>query len=159
MFMYFLLQHMNANLKSGFWLAREAEPYLEKTKYFEYFWIVFMYLLESFRSYSCSFYVHHKDFECWKERVKSVRIRSFSDPLFPAFGLSTERYKVSKQLSISAISSINIKTEVVTLKGQPCKLCNNKHMIASTQITNSEIFAFIAVLVFKLLSHKGLFIN
>ena len=30
-------------------------------------------------------------------------------------------------------------------------------MIASTQITNTEIFAFIAVLVFKLLSHKVLF--
>ena len=36
MFMYFSLQHMDANLKSGFWLAREAEPHLEKTKYFEY---------------------------------------------------------------------------------------------------------------------------
>ena len=32
-------------------------------------------------------------------------------------------------------------------------------MIASTQITNNEIFAAIAVLVFKLLSRKGLFIN
>ena len=27
--------------------------------------------------------------------VKSVRIRSFSGPYFPAFGLSTERYSVS----------------------------------------------------------------
>ena len=32
-------------------------------------------------------------------------------------------------------------------------------MIASTQITNSEIFAFVAVLVYKLLSHKVLFIS
>ena len=32
-------------------------------------------------------------------------------------------------------------------------------MIASTQITNSEIFAFIAVPVFKILSRKTLFIN
>ena len=32
-------------------------------------------------------------------------------------------------------------------------------MIASAQITNTEIFAFIAALVFKLLSHKVLFIN
>ena len=32
-------------------------------------------------------------------------------------------------------------------------------MIAVTQITNTEIFAFIAVLVLKLLSHKVLFIN
>ena len=32
-------------------------------------------------------------------------------------------------------------------------------MIASTQITNSETSAFIAVLVFKFLSHVVLFIN
>ena len=32
-------------------------------------------------------------------------------------------------------------------------------MIASTQITCTEIFTFIAVLVFKLLSRKVLFIN
>ena len=32
-------------------------------------------------------------------------------------------------------------------------------MIASTQRTNIEIFAFIAVVVFKLLSRKVLFIN
>ena len=45
------------------------------------------------------------------------------------------------------------------LKAQSCKLYSNKYMIASTQITNTEIFAFIAVLVFKLLSWKVLFIN
>ena len=32
-------------------------------------------------------------------------------------------------------------------------------MIASIQITNTEIFILIAVLVFALLSHKVLFIN
>ena len=32
-------------------------------------------------------------------------------------------------------------------------------MIASTEIANTEIFALIAVLVFKLLSRKVLFIN
>ena len=32
-------------------------------------------------------------------------------------------------------------------------------MITSTQITNTEIFAFISVLVFKILSRKGLFTN
>ena len=45
------------------------------------------------------------------------------------------------------------------LKVQSCKLHNNKYMIASIQITNTEIFAFIAVLVFELLSRKVLFIN
>ena len=46
-----------------------------------------------------------------------------------------------------------------TLKVQPCKLHKNIYMIASTQITTTEIFAFIAVLVLKLLSGKSLFIN
>ena len=36
---------------------------------------------------------------------------------------------------------------------------NNKYMIASTQIANSEIFAFVAVVVFKLLSGQFLFVN
>ena len=45
------------------------------------------------------------------------------------------------------------------LKVQSCKLYNNKYTIASTQITNTEIFTFIAVLVFKLLSRKVLFIT
>ena len=36
---------------------------------------------------------------------------------------------------------------------------NNKNMIALTQITSTEMFAFIAVLVFKLISRKVLFIN
>ena len=34
------------------------------------------------------------------------------------------------------------------LKVQSCKLDNNKCMIASTQTTNTEIFAFMAILVF-----------
>ena len=45
------------------------------------------------------------------------------------------------------------------LKIQPCKLYNDKYRIPSTQITNTEIFAFIAVRVFKLLSCKALLIN
>ena len=48
---------------------------------------------------------------------------------------------------------------MLDLKVQSCKLYNNKCMIASTKITNNEIFAFTAVLVFKLLSRKVLFIN
>ena len=45
------------------------------------------------------------------------------------------------------------------LKVQSCKLCNNKYMITSTQITNTEIFAYIAFLVSQLLSREVLFIN
>ena len=44
-------------------------------------------------------------------------------------------------------------------KVQPSKLCNGKYMIPSTQITNTEIFVFIAVRIFKLFSRKVLFIN
>ena len=46
-----------------------------------------------------------------------------------------------------------------SLKVQSCKSYNNKYMIALTQITNTEVFTFIAVLVLKLLSRKVLFIN
>ena len=51
------------------------------------------------------------------------------------------------------------RTNSQTLKVQPCKLYNSKYIIASAQITNTEIFIFIVVLVFKLLSRKVLFIN
>ena len=48
----------------------------------------------------------------------------------------------------------------VYLKLRSCKLNNVKYKIASTlKITNTEIFAFIAVLVFKLSSREVLFIN
>ena len=45
------------------------------------------------------------------------------------------------------------------LKVQLCRLYNGKYMVASTQITSTEHFALIAVQVFKLSSHKVLFIN
>ena len=45
------------------------------------------------------------------------------------------------------------------LKVQSCISYNNKYMIASTQRANTEIFAFLAVQVFKLWSRKVLFIN
>ena len=51
------------------------------------------------------------------------------------------------------------KNTDLSLKVQSCNLCSNKYMIPSTQITSAKIFAFTAVLVFKLLSRKVLFIN
>ena len=45
------------------------------------------------------------------------------------------------------------------LRVQSCKLYNNKYVIATTQRTNIEICAFIAVPVFKLFSRKVLFVN
>ena len=45
------------------------------------------------------------------------------------------------------------------LELQSCKLSYDKYTIALTQMTNTEIFAFMVVLVFKLRSRKALFIN
>ena len=45
------------------------------------------------------------------------------------------------------------------LKVQSYKIYNNKYVIASQQVKNTEVFAFIAVLVFKLLNRKLLFIK
>ena len=45
------------------------------------------------------------------------------------------------------------------LKVQSCKLYSNKYTIASNQITKTEIFAFLVIVDFKLLSRKVLFIN
>ena len=55
--------------------------------------------------------------------------------------------------------SIRCSNPLAFLKVQSCKLYNNKYMIVSTQITNTKIFSFIPVLVFKLLSRKVLFTN
>ena len=57
------------------------------------------------------------------------------------------------------IRNFSIFTKVLHLKVQSCKLYNNKYMITLTQIKNTETFTFIAVLVFKLLSPKFLFIK
>ena len=46
-----------------------------------------------------------------------------------------------------------------TIKSTAMQIYNNKCMIVSTQATNTKIFAFIAVLVFKLFNCKILFIN
>ena len=45
------------------------------------------------------------------------------------------------------------------LKVQPCKLSNNKDIIASAQMTNTEIFTFIILQTLKLLKRNFLFIN
>ena len=61
--------------------------------------------------------------------------------------------------NVSLMSLVLFSKGNLHLKVQSCNLYNNKYMIASTQITNTEIFAFIAVLDFKLLRRKVLFIN
>ena len=68
-------------------------------------------------------------------------------------------YLLKKSLIESFIFCAVIVFNSSKLKVQSCKLYDNKYMIALTQITNNEIFAFIVVLVFKLLNRKLLFIN
>ena len=59
-------------------------------------------------------------------------------------------YSVDAQLILNRF--IFLKSfEGSALKVQSCKSYNSKYMVASTQITNTEIFAFIAVQVFTLL--------
>ena len=57
---------------------------------------------------------------------------------------------------LTSTSFVNKVTENQTVE-RILKICRD--MIASTQITNTVIFAFITVLAFKLLSRKVLFIN
>ena len=74
----------------------------------------------------------------------------FSDNHLVLFLLTTNGGRVNR---------LKLKNGKENLKVQSCKLCNNKYTIASTQIKNTEIFAFMAALVFKLLSCKDLFKN
>ena len=45
------------------------------------------------------------------------------------------------------------------LKSLSCKLYNNKYMVTSIKIINTDVFAWITALLFKLLNHKVLLIN
>ena len=53
----------------------------------------------------------------------------------------------------------NLEEVWFTLKVQSCKLHNDKYIMASTNLRNTEIFALIAILVFKLLSRRVLIIS
>ena len=47
-----------------------------------------------------------------------------------------------------------LRQQLRYLKVRPCKLYNHKYLTALTPITNTEIFAFIAVAVFMLFTVK-----
>ena len=65
----------------------------------------------------------------------------------------------SKSDETGILDVLEIKMVTSLLKVQSCRLYNNKYMIASTQKTNNETFAVVAVLVFKLLTLQVLFTN
>ena len=60
--------------------------------------------------------------------------------------------------NVSCSTSDNILPKVI-LKVQPCKLYNDKYMIAPAQITKTQIFPFIAVPAFKSLNRNVLLID
>ena len=73
--------------------------------------------------------------------------------------MNSKNYKLKYIQFHADLKSRNASVKrILTIKGSlkvlSWKLCNNKYMIASTQITNTEIFASIAALVYKLFSRK-----
>ena len=95
--------------------------------------------------------IHSTQFFLW--RICNVAIKNFY--YIYKFYLEVSVCRVCDLIAIQDW----ISTKEILLKVQSCKLCNNKYIIASTQIINTDFFAFIAALVFKLLSSKVLFIN
>ena len=59
---------------------------------------------------------------------------------------------MQKIVTVEVEINRNLKGTIIQI------IYNNKYMITSTQITNTEVFAFVAVLIFKLMSRKVLFI-
>ena len=80
----------------------------------------------------------------------NAKIRTYPEGIYL---LKVNLFKVNKK------KHRNDLIDMKTLKVQPCKLYNNQYITASTQTTNTEIVAFAALLIFKLLSHKVLFIK
>ena len=83
----------------------------------------------------------------------------FSDILFVKILVTFINFPIPYFLAKKSGKISFLEHRHVDLKVQSCKLHNNKYTIISTQITNTEICAFIAILVFKLLIRKVLFIN
>ena len=68
--------------------------YKYESSKFKFLWVVWSIYFQSLSFYFFINYLHSKKIHC----VESVRIRSYSGPYFPAFGLNTERYSVSLRI-------------------------------------------------------------
>ena len=90
-----------------------------------------------------------------QHRCFPVILRNFSEHLFygtPPMAASVILHFCFNQCiwRVDTIKGINVwSLQLITQLWS-----NNKYLIASIQITNTEIFTFIAVLVFKLLNHQ-----
>ena len=88
---------------------------------------------------------------CWIHFILLARWTSTNENLPDAFKTqATPKKHLKGQIYITRINVRILKGTVIQI---------NKYMIRLTQITNTEIVAFIAVLVFKLLSRQALVIN
>ena len=111
--------------------------------------IIFFILYSDFNSLS----INSVTYESNKFSNENMSFEKRKFKLF-SFGRTWSSTKLFVLRNDTATADINM-----SIKIQSSKLYNNKYMIASTQITITGIFAFIGVLVFKLLSCKILFIN
>ena len=82
--------------------------------------------------------------------------QNWMEECYQTINMSTNQSNPSRQGNTDIKRTV-VVVVVILLKAQTSKLYNNKYTIASTQITNTKILAFIAVpvLVFKLLTRKN----
>ena len=79
------------------------------------------------------FYTHfYTEIEHWTAKWVNA---CFTDPKYRKIKKKKILHRFSNQVELQ-------------LRVQLCKIYNDKYMIASTQITNTEVFAVIAALVF-----------
>ena len=93
----------------------------------------------------CIFSISRKNFITFYGRVIRTSVN------FLCYENYLSSYRVDAQLILNRRFIFLKSFKGTTLKVQSCKSYNSKYMVASIQITNTEIFAFIAVQVFKLL--------
>ena len=86
--------------------------------------------------------------------LEVISFRSLFTPsnIFNCFQNCYQKKKVQKEKVKAKFRNLNIYNLQSDLES--CKLYNNKYMIASTEKTNTEIFASIAALVLKFLRRK-----
>ena len=88
-------------------------------------------------------------------RVKSVRIRSFSGPYFPAFGLNTKRYSVSLRIQSECTKIRTRKTPNTDTFYAVNRLCQRNLLISQFFFIN--IFMFGSVFQVNLWSRFCIF--
>ena len=79
--------------------------------------------------------------------VKSARIRSYSGPHFPAFGLNTERYRIQEYLSVFSSNAEKCRSEKCIPFTQ-CKLNQSPCESLSFAIRSNDAFEILTANLF-----------